>query len=175
MVPEHDTSVRAGHPCRGAISNVRSPVAAVPAGSQGAEKADDWIAQYRAHWADAAREARGFIKRAGGDSTWDRFGEYLEQMQGRDGVLLINRSFAADQKTLFEMWVDPDRILTTVTFTPEGEEDTRVTVRWEILGDATAVERDTFESMRTSMTPGWTGAFEKLEAMLAARIPHVSR
>lgn len=196
--------------------------------------------------AEAAREARAFIKRAGGESTWDRFGEYLEQVQGRLGVFLVNRSFAADQQTVFEMWVDPDhhvkwmgptgstmsflrvdvreggsalraltmtdgstehgrleyrtirpcdlfvyaqhfsdasgalckpsfaptypdRLLTTVTFTPEGADETRVTVRCEILGAATTVERDTFEAMKTSMTPGWTGAFDKLEAMLATR------
>ena len=196
--------------------------------------------------AEAAREARAFIKRAGGESTWDRFGEYLEQVQGREGVFLITRSFAADQQTVFGMWVDPDhyvrwmgptgstmsflradvreggstlwamtmadgstkhgmlnyrtirpydlfvysqhfsdasgalckpsfaptypdRLLTTVTLTPEGAEETRVTVRWEILGAATVAERDTFETMKTSMTPGWTGAFDKLEAMLGAR------
>lgn len=195
---------------------------------------------------EAARQARDFIKRAGGESTWDRFGEYLEGVQGRKDVFLINRSFAADQQTVFDMWVNPDHyaawmgpvgstmsflradvreggsslwsmtmadgstkygmlhyrtirpfdlfvyaqhfsdangtlckpsfaptypdsLLTTVTFTTEGESETRVTVRWEILGDATATERDTFEAMKTSMTPGWTGAFDKLETMLAAR------
>jgi uncharacterized protein YndB with AHSA1/START domain len=202
--------------------------------------------------ADAAREARAFIKRAGGESTWDRFGEYLEHAQGREGVFLINRSFAADQQTVFEMWVDPehyanwmgpagstmsflhadvreggdalwamtmadgstkhgrleyrtirpcdlfvyaqhfsdasgvlckpsfapsypDRILTTVTFAPEGAAETRVTVRWEILGAATTVERDTFEAMKTSMTPGWAGAFDKLESLLAARAQPVAQ
>jgi len=193
---------------------------------------------------EAAREARAFIKRAGGESTWDRFGEYLEQAQGRPDTFFINRSFAADQRTVFDMWVNPDhyakwmgptgstmsflrvdvreggsalwamtmadgstkhgvleyrtirpvdlfvysqnfsdadgtlckpsfaptypdRILTTVTFVPEGPNETRVTVRWEILGDATAGERETFDAMKTSMTPGWTGAFDKLEALLA--------
>lgn len=197
--------------------------------------------------AEAAREARAFIKRAGGESTWDRFGEYLEQAQGRTNVFLINRSFAADQRTVFDMWVDPehyekwmgptgstmsflrsdvreggsslwamtmadgstkhgvldyrtihpydrfvysqhfsdengtlckpsfaptypDRILTAVTFAAEGPTETRVTVRWEILGEATAVERETFEAMKPGMTPGWTGSFDRLEAMLPVHI-----
>lgn len=196
--------------------------------------------------AEAAREARAFIKRAGGESTWDRFGEYLEQVQGREEVFLINRSFAADQRTIFEMWVNPDhfvkwmgpagssmtllrsdvreggsaqwamtmadgstthgridyrtirphdlfvysqqftdasgrlckppfaptypdRILTTVTFTPEGPDETRVTLRWEILGPATPDERETFRTMKTSMTPGWTASFDRLDALLEAQ------
>lgn len=196
---------------------------------------------------EAAREARAFIKRAGGDSTWDRFGEYLEQRQGRGDVFLINRSFAADVKTLFTMWVAPehyaawmgptgatmsflradvreggrslwamtmadggtthgvleyrtikphelfayvqhfsdadgvlckppfaptypDRILTTVTFTPEGPAETRVTLRWEILGEATPEERSAFNAMKSSMTPGWSGSFDKLDEHLQAAV-----
>lgn len=195
---------------------------------------------------EAAREAKAFIRRANGDSTWDRFGEYLEGVQGRKDVFLINRSFAADQQTVYSMWVDPehyaawmgpagstmsflrmdvreggsalwamtmadgntthgvveyrtirphdlfiysqhfsdaqgglrkppfapnypDRILTTVMFTPEGPNETRVTLRWEILGEATAAERATFEAMKSGMTPGWAGSFDKLDAALAAR------
>ena len=42
----------------------------------------------------------------------------------------------------------PDRLLTKVVFTPEGATETRVTVRWEILGEATTEERDTFDFER---------------------------
>jgi uncharacterized protein YndB with AHSA1/START domain len=63
----------------------------------------------------------------------------------------------------------PDRLLTTVTFTPEDADETRVTVRWEILGAATTAERETFEAMKASMTRGWAEAFDKLEAILGAR------
>lgn len=41
--------------------------------------------------------------------------------------------------------------------------------RAEILGAATVAERDTSATMKTSMTRGWTGAFDKLEAMLGSR------
>jgi uncharacterized protein YndB with AHSA1/START domain len=41
--------------------------------------------------------------------------------------------------------------------------------RAELLGAATVAERDTSATMKTSMTRGWTGAFDKLEAMLGSR------
>ncbi len=192
---------------------------------------------------EAAREIQKFIKQAGGDSTWDRLGEYLEGEQKRGDVFLINRSFRTDQKTLFKMWTDPehlakwlpptgatmkflsvdvkpggtsryamknadgssmygqvnyeliqphdqlvytqnfcdeagrlakppfaptwpDRMRTTVTFTSEGQGETRVTVRWEVDGPATAEEAATFHAAKAGMTQGWTGTFDKLEALL---------
>jgi uncharacterized protein YndB with AHSA1/START domain len=60
----------------------------------------------------------------------------------------------------------PDKILTTVTFADEGLNQSRVTVRWEILGEATAAERRTFHEMKAGMTMGWGGSFDKLEALL---------
>ncbi len=62
----------------------------------------------------------------------------------------------------------PERMLTRVTLTAEGPEQTRVTVRWEPYGQSTGEELATFVKMRGGMTMGWTGSFDKLEALLAS-------
>jgi uncharacterized protein YndB with AHSA1/START domain len=43
---------------------------------------------------------------------------------------------------------------------------TRVTVTWEPYGKATAEEIEAFNKMRPGMTQGWTGSFDKLDALL---------
>lgn len=63
----------------------------------------------------------------------------------------------------------PETMLTTIYFASEGEEQTRVTIRWEIYGDATQAERDTFHSAKTGMMHGWTGSFENLENYLSSK------
>lgn len=61
----------------------------------------------------------------------------------------------------------PETMRTTVELTAEGPQQTRVTVTWEVAGHATAEELATFLGARTGMTQGWTGSFDKLEALLA--------
>jgi uncharacterized protein YndB with AHSA1/START domain len=191
---------------------------------------------------EAAEETRKFIKKAGGDSTWDRLAEYLDKQASGRERFVINRSFDAPIDVMYEMWADPkhfskwlgptgvdmkfirsdikqggttffymtdgespkmygraeylkvdrphslvyrqqfcdenekitrhpyvptwpETMLTTVTLTEEGPDRTRVTVTWEPL-DANATELATFIKMRGDMTGGWTGSFDKLEAIL---------
>ena len=186
--------------------------------------------------AEAAAETKKFIKKAGGDSTWDRLAEFLSP----DDKFVINRSFECSRDLMFELWTDPkhfsqwlpptgftqeyiradirtggsgfycmsgpnnmkmygrieykeirkpDRLvytqvfcdkdekisrhpmaptwpetmLTTVTLTEEGPQKTRVTIVWEVYGNATAAERETFHAAKAGMTQGWTGSFDKLE------------
>jgi uncharacterized protein YndB with AHSA1/START domain len=59
----------------------------------------------------------------------------------------------------------PQQMLTTVTFTEEGD-TTRFTVEW-IPIDPSDEESRTFEQGRDSMKQGWTGTFERLETYLA--------
>lgn len=61
----------------------------------------------------------------------------------------------------------PAYMLTTVEFAEEGPERTRVTVTWEAHGDVTNEELAVFLAARGGMTMGWTGSFDKLEAVLA--------
>ncbi|MGZ3723859.1 MAG: SRPBCC family protein, partial [Bdellovibrionales bacterium] len=191
---------------------------------------------------EAANETKKFIKKAGGDSTWDRLAEYLSPTDR----FVINRSFDAPKNVMFEMWTNPDHfskwlaptgfsmkfiradikpggstfyfmtgpdgskmygrasyieitkpdrlvytqqfcdekenvtrhpmvptwpatMLTTVTLSEEGSDRTRVTVSWEVYGEATATERETFTKMKPGMTQGWGGSFDKLEEYLKGR------
>ncbi len=56
--------------------------------------------------AEAAKEIKKFIKQAGGDSTWDRLGEYLEKEASGTEVFIINRSFDAPIDLMYKMWTD---------------------------------------------------------------------
>ncbi len=194
---------------------------------------------------EEAKRSRGFIKKAGGDATWDRLAEYLEKRRFAKEVFVINRSFEAPKDVLFDFWVHPQQLaqwlaptgfkmecahvdvrpggkiaykmsnagmamygqatyrtikrpsllvytqqfcdekgnvsrhpktplwpetmLTTVSFTSENEGRTRVTVVWEAHGPTTREEMDVFIQSRAGMTLGWTGSFDKLEALLPER------
>lgn len=195
---------------------------------------------------EAAKEIEKFIKQANGNSTWDRLGEYLEEKQNHKDIFVINRSFKADIKDLFDMWVNPehfacwmgptgssmnflsvdakvgghshyemtdaagntmyglieykeinspntlvyaqsfcdknknlckpffaptwpDVMLTTVQFTEEGDGEIRITLQWEVYGDATKEECKTFKTAKTGMTGGWTGTFDKLEEYISKK------
>lgn len=193
--------------------------------------------------AEAARETKKFIKQAGGNSTWDRLGEYLEKESTGKDTFVINRAFDAPLETVFEMWTDPQHLAkwlpptgltmeflkadirpggssfyfmsgpgiqmygsaqyleirkptrlvytqrfndkdgnisrhpfaplwpetmrTTVELSAEAPDRTRVTVTWEVDGDASAEEIAAFVKERPGMTVGWTGSFDKLEEELA--------
>ncbi|HEY3900297.1 MAG TPA: SRPBCC family protein [Chthoniobacter sp.] len=57
---------------------------------------------------EAAEETRKFIKKAGGNATWDRLAEYLEKEAAGKERFVIARTFAAPIETMFEMWTDPN-------------------------------------------------------------------
>ncbi len=57
---------------------------------------------------EAAEETRKFIKKAGGESTWDRLAEYLEKESSGKDEFVINRTFNAPLDVMFEMWTNPE-------------------------------------------------------------------
>ncbi len=192
--------------------------------------------------AEAATDIRRFIKKAGGDSTWDRLAEFLEKDSSGKEVFVINRSFRANIETLYDLWtipkhvmtwtpptgftgkyisadirpggeafyemtgngltmfgkakylemtnpnrlvytqifVDrdgnisrhplaptwPEKMKTTVAFHAEGSMQTRVTLEWEVFGQASQLEHETFKNAKGGMTQGWTGSFDKLDNYL---------
>jgi uncharacterized protein YndB with AHSA1/START domain len=59
---------------------------------------------------EAAEEIRKFIKKAGGEGTWDRLAEYLEKKSSGRETFVINRSFDAPLEVLFQMWTDPKHL-----------------------------------------------------------------
>ena len=192
---------------------------------------------------EAAKETKKFVKKAGGDSTWDRLAEFLSEETSKKDVFVINRTFEAPQATIFEMFTDPkhcskwlpptgftmeyikadikpggssfysmsngqgmimygkanyievtkpsrlvytqifcdkdgkisrhpaaptwpETMLTTITLTAETLASTRVTILWEVYGEATTAERTTFNAGKAGMTQGWGGTFDKLEDYL---------
>jgi uncharacterized protein YndB with AHSA1/START domain len=60
----------------------------------------------------------------------------------------------------------PETMLTTVTLEEEGVDRTRVTITWEVYGDANSTERETFNKAKGGMTQGWIGSLDKLEEYL---------
>jgi uncharacterized protein YndB with AHSA1/START domain len=60
--------------------------------------------------AEAAQQTREIIKKHGGNSTWDRLGEYLEHEVTKKEVFVINRSFDAPIDTMFDMWSKAEHI-----------------------------------------------------------------
>ena len=188
---------------------------------------------------EAAKEIKKFIKKAGGESTWDRLAEYLSS----DDKFVINRSFDAPIDVIFDMWTNPkhvtqwlppvgfnmeyikpdiikggtsffvmtgpdnmkmygkahytditkpnrivyeqvfcdenenvsrhpmaptwpEKMRVTIELNEEGPDKTRVTGTTEVIGEASAIERETFHGAKAGMTQGWTGSFDKLETLL---------
>jgi uncharacterized protein YndB with AHSA1/START domain len=59
---------------------------------------------------EVASEMRGFIKKAGGESTWDRLAEYLgKRLKGAE-QFFIARTFDAPIERIYEMWTQPDQL-----------------------------------------------------------------
>jgi len=193
--------------------------------------------------AEAATQAKKFVKQANGESTWDRLAEYLSEVTTAKDIFVIHRSFEAPLNIVWGTWTDPKQLakwlpptgstmeyikadikpggvsfycmktneskmygkidykeiikptklvytqffcdenenitrhpmaatwpeamLTTINFYAEGESQTRLSICWEIHGDATNIERETFNKAKTGMTHGWAGSFDKLEEHLA--------
>jgi uncharacterized protein YndB with AHSA1/START domain len=59
---------------------------------------------------EIAEEMRGFIKKAGGEGTWDRLAEHLAVRCTGKEQFFIARSFDAGIERVFEMWTDPEHL-----------------------------------------------------------------
>lgn len=57
-----------------------------------------------------AEQTGQFIKKAGGNATWDRLAEYLEEAASGKETFVINRVFDAPLEMMFEMWTDPEHV-----------------------------------------------------------------
>lgn len=60
--------------------------------------------------AEAAANTKKFIKKAGGDATWDRLAEYLSEEKSKKDIFVINRSFEAPVDMMFNMFTDPNQL-----------------------------------------------------------------
>jgi uncharacterized protein YndB with AHSA1/START domain len=59
---------------------------------------------------EAAAEIKKFIKKAGGNATWDRLAEYLEKQETGKEQFVINRTFDAPLELMFEMWTKAEHL-----------------------------------------------------------------
>lgn len=114
--------------------------------------------------------------RSGGSSSYVMTGAY-GTMYGRAEYLSIEKPHrivylqqfcdehgAISRHPLAPTW--PETMKTTVTLFAEGPETTRVRVEWEVHGAFTPDELRTFVEGKAGMAQGWTGSFDKLEAVL---------
>ena len=191
---------------------------------------------------EIAADMRGFIKKAGGEATWDRLAEYLAKRYAGADQFFISRTFDAAIERVYEMWTDPAHLaqwlpptgatmrllraeprvggalfysmtvadgaalhgrltylslerpnrivytqqfcddkeqvirapffahwpltmLTTVELVSDAQDRTRVRLRWEPR-QASEADIAEFVKQRGGMTVGWTGSFDKLEALM---------
>ena len=56
---------------------------------------------------EVAEQSKIFIKKAGGNGTWDRLAEYLAKEMSDKELFVITRSFDVSIERLFDMWRDP--------------------------------------------------------------------
>ena len=59
---------------------------------------------------EAATEMAKFIKQAGGNATWDRLAEHLEQAHTGKQSFVVTRTFDAPIVRVFEMWASPEHL-----------------------------------------------------------------
>jgi uncharacterized protein YndB with AHSA1/START domain len=101
-----------------------------------------------------------------GSAMWGRF--VYREIMAPERIVLVN-SFS-DEKggvtrhPLNASW--PLELLSTFTFEDVGDDRTRLTISWLPINETDA-ERESFEKGRPSMTGGWTGTLQQLEAYLA--------
>ncbi len=59
---------------------------------------------------EVAKNMAGFIRKAGGNATWDRLAEYLEKETSGQDCFVIHRSFAAPKELLFKAWTQAEHL-----------------------------------------------------------------
>lgn len=59
---------------------------------------------------EAAAEVAKLIRRAGGNATWDRLAEHLEETASGRLTFVINRTFDAPIARVFETWTSPQQL-----------------------------------------------------------------
>lgn len=59
---------------------------------------------------EAAAETAKFIKKVGGNATWDRLAEHLGHAATGKSSFVINRTFDAPIARVFEMWTSPEHL-----------------------------------------------------------------
>jgi uncharacterized protein YndB with AHSA1/START domain len=106
-----------------------------------------------------------------GTTMWGKF--VYREITPPERLVFINsfsdESGGVTRHPLAPTW--PLQMLSTFTFEKQPDGKTKFTIRWTPF-EATEEERKTFDAGHASMTQGWSGTLEQLEAYLAkARSP----
>lgn len=98
-----------------------------------------------------------------GSEMWGRF--LFREIAAPERLVYVNSfSNAKGEVTRHPMHAEwPLELLTTITFEKLCGARTQVTIHWLPI-NAAANERKTFDDNRPSMTAGWTGTMDKLDA-----------
>jgi uncharacterized protein YndB with AHSA1/START domain len=113
---------------------------------------------------DIRAGGKAFYRMPFGDDVMYGTVQYLQVLHPHR--LVYVQQFADEQGNparhpLAPTW--PQNMLTTITFTEEKQGGTRVTLQWEVTGDWSQSELETFLMGRSSMSQGWSGSLDKLE------------
>lgn len=109
-----------------------------------------------------------FYKMSNGEVTMFGKFQYLDKKPGSH--LSYIQSFADEKGNMGRhpaLSTFPNYLHVDVTFTDEGDGETRVTLVTTAHGEVNAEEMNAFINLRSGMTMGWTGSFDKLEEVLA--------
>jgi uncharacterized protein YndB with AHSA1/START domain len=101
-----------------------------------------------------------------GSRMWGRF--IYQEIAAPELIVLISSFSNAEggitRHPMSPSW--PLEMLSRFSFEVTGDEKTKVTISWTPINESDE-ELATFEKARPSMTQGWSGTFEQLEAYLA--------
>jgi uncharacterized protein YndB with AHSA1/START domain len=116
--------------------------------------------------AEKAAATRRFIKEAGGNSTWDRLAEYLDETRNGRDSFVINHSFAAPIGVMFGMSTDPSHLVRWLP--PAGFDMTVLRANIETGGDC-------FFRMSNGEGVAFYGRFDYREIVEPRRIVYVQQ
>lgn len=120
---------------------------------------------------DIREGGESFYSMPSSDGTLTMYGKVQYKEIKRPDRLVYTQQFCDEHGNVVRhpkapTW--PETMRTTILFAEEGPDNTRISVLWEVVGNATAAEIETFRTAKAGMTQGWTGSFDKLEAYLVS-------
>ena len=136
--------------------------------------------EHFARWLPPTGAEMSFVRadiRTGGDAfyvmTWADGSKMHGRVQYREILeperIVYSQQFCDEHEKpsrhpMMPTW--PETMVTVVTLSEEGPDQTRVTVEWEPDEKSTSVEVETFVQGRSGMTQGWSGSFDKLDVLI---------
>ena len=108
-----------------------------------------------------------FYKMSNGEVTMYGKFQYLDKQPGKH--LSYIQSFADEKGNMGRhpaLETFPNYLHVDITFTDEGDGESRVTLVTTAHGDVNEAELKALIDLRTGMTMGWNGSFDKLEELL---------